>query len=60
MVHVCIICCIVDYIMEGGKKLKKRTCPECQKSWYSADEEAEYWRCEKCGTKMFWDIQEDA
>jgi len=32
--------------------MMKRTCPECRTAWYSANAEAEFWRCSDCGTKI--------
>ena len=38
--------------------MKKRVCLECGKPHYSANEGAEYWRCQWCGAKLPFEIQE--
>jgi len=40
--------------------MMKRKCPECGATWYSANSEAKFWRCDDCGAKINIDRQEPA
>lgn len=39
--------------------MKRRNCPECGETNYSANYSAEYWKCHTCGAKINIEFQHD-